>query len=202
MQATAAGTGSKVATMTLTLGKPVTAGDLLVGWFAQYDAAGQVSVSDPVNGAWTRGPSATFSNGGGDVALYYVTSAKASSTLAISVTAGAPTYLEATAGDYAGSFGSLLGASVRSGRGTAADSGSTATVPAGSLVIGALITGGNPLSAAPGSSAGVPFTKRAATSSGSITLADVSSSAAGAQVAPFALGASTDWYALCAVFGS
>src|SRR5262245_37568204 len=65
-------TGARVLTSTLTLTRPGAGGDLLVGWFSQYDVPGQVQVSDNVNGAWTRAPgSLHFENDGGDIALFY-----------------------------------------------------------------------------------------------------------------------------------
>ena len=54
---------------TITLSGPVHAGDLLVGWFGQFDSTGPVQVSDNVNGSWTRSASTTFSSGNGDIAL-------------------------------------------------------------------------------------------------------------------------------------
>ena len=53
VQGTSFGTQQLIST-TVSLTKPVQAGDLLVGWFAQYAASGNVQVSDNVNGAWTR----------------------------------------------------------------------------------------------------------------------------------------------------
>src|SRR6184192_4985516 len=85
-------TGSRVLTTTVTLTSPVAGGDLLVGWFSQYDVPGQVQVSDNVNGPWTRSVSTTLS-GAGDIALYYrENSAAAPSGLAITVSASAPAY--------------------------------------------------------------------------------------------------------------
>ena len=73
VQAGAAATATRVTSTTIVLSNPVRAGDLLAGWLGQYDAAGQVQVSDNVNGAWTRSSaSTTFSGGGGDLALFYV----------------------------------------------------------------------------------------------------------------------------------
>jgi chitodextrinase len=46
VQGGAVSTGSQVASMTITLTSPVSAGDLLVGWFGQYNSSGQVQVSD------------------------------------------------------------------------------------------------------------------------------------------------------------
>src|SRR5207253_1313492 len=65
--------GSRVTTMTVTLG-PIAKGDLIVGMFGQYDANGQVGVTDNVNGAWTRSVSTTWRGSAGtagDIALYY-----------------------------------------------------------------------------------------------------------------------------------
>src|SRR6266496_4237808 len=45
VQGAAASTGSRVPSLTVTLTHPVAQGDLLVGWFAQYNAPGPVLVS-------------------------------------------------------------------------------------------------------------------------------------------------------------
>src|SRR5579875_1547295 len=66
VQGASVSTGSLVTSVTLQLGK-VTAGDLLVGWFGQYHASGQVQVSDNVNGAWTRVSASTSFGGSGDL---------------------------------------------------------------------------------------------------------------------------------------
>ncbi len=84
-------------TTTLSLTGAVHAGDLLVGWFGQYNSTGQVKVSDNVNGTWTRGASEPWSSSG-DLALYYVqNSAAAASGLTITIAASTATYLEAAA---------------------------------------------------------------------------------------------------------
>src|SRR4029077_4255256 len=54
VQSAGKSSGSRHTSVTFTLSRPVAAGDLLTGLFAQFDAAGQVAVSDNVNGAWTR----------------------------------------------------------------------------------------------------------------------------------------------------
>ena len=70
VQGTAFSSGSRVLTTTVTLTSPVAGGDLLVGWFSQYNVPGQVEVSDNVNGAWTRAPgSLHFLDDTGDIAL-------------------------------------------------------------------------------------------------------------------------------------
>jgi len=82
--------GSQATSLTLTLSKPVKAGDLLVGWFGQFAAAGQVHVSDNVNGSWTRSASETFSSGNGDIALYYLgDSQSAPNGLTVTISASA-----------------------------------------------------------------------------------------------------------------
>src|SRR2546422_7107135 len=91
VQAATFSTGSRVSTVTVTLTGPVAQGDLLVGWFAQYDAPEQVQVSDNVNGPWTRAPrSLTFENDAGDIALYYRENSQAAPrgiTITVSVSA-------------------------------------------------------------------------------------------------------------------
>jgi chitodextrinase len=178
-------TGSRITSATIALSSPVHAGDLLVGWFGQYDSAGQIQVSDNVNGAWSRGQaSTTFSNGGGDAALFYLqNSAAAPSGLTITITASSATYLQGRAGDYSGvaTAGAFDQAAVASGNGVAVDSGPTSAVGAGVLAFGGIITGGSPGVVIPGSTSGQPFAMQAQTSSGSVDLEDVLASAAGAQ---------------------
>jgi chitodextrinase len=198
------GTGSKVASATFQLTKPVAAGDLLVGWAGQYDSAGQVQVSDNVNGVWTRATASTkFSNGAGDIALYYLQNAAAAPTgLTITVSATNATYLEAALADYSGvaKTGALDQTLVGTGNSTAPDSGPSGTVAAGELVVGGIITGGSPSAVTPGSSEGQTFTIRSQSSSGSEVLEDVSVSAAGSQAARATFASPTDWYAVVATF--
>ena len=81
-------------------------GDLLVGWFGEYDSAGQVSVSDNVNGAWTRSPASTTWNGAtGDIALYYRANSTAAASLTITVSAANATYLQGEPGRVLGRGG-------------------------------------------------------------------------------------------------
>ena len=200
MQGTAFTTAARVTSTSVTLSGAVGAGDLLVGWFAQYNTAGQVSVSDNVNGAWTRAPGSTvFQSGTGDIALYYLTNAKsAPGGVQVSVSAGAAAYLQGTVSDYAGVAAAGALDQVVSNRAVSASvsAGPTLAVPAGELVFSALITGGNPIS----TTAGTGYAARARTSTGSAFSEDVLSSSAGAQTATAALGAATDWYAVVATF--
>ena len=195
--------GSPATTQTLTFSQPVAAGDLLVGWFAQYNSSGQVAVSDSVNGTWTRSVSETFSSGGGDIALFFLANAKAAPNgLTITVSAANATYLQSSAAEYSGvsATNPLDQAALNSGNGTSVSTGLTSAVPAGELVYSALTTGGNPGSVTPGSTQGVTFAARASTSSGSAYEQDVTSAAAGAQQGTATLGNATDWYAVAATF--
>ncbi|MGA8665257.1 MAG: choice-of-anchor Q domain-containing protein [Candidatus Dormiibacterota bacterium] len=203
VQGGAVSTGGRVTQITLPLAGQVSAGDLLVGWFAQYDATGPVQVSDNVNGAWTRSSSTTFSSGGGDIALYYVQNAAAAPYgVTVTISASSATYLEAAAGDYSGvaRAAALDQTAVGNSFSTAVDTGSTAAVGAGELVIGAIVTGGSPGSVTPGTSQGLALTLRAQTASGSADLQDILGGAAGTQDALATLGSATDWYAVTAVF--
>jgi hypothetical protein len=203
VQGAAMTTGSPVATQTLTFSHPVGAGDLLVGWFAQYNASGPVTVSDNLNGAWTRPASETWSSGGGDIALYFLAGATAAPAgLTITVTATAPTYLQSSAADYQGPAATspLDQATVAKGVGTSVQAGPTNTVPAGELVYSALTTGGSPGGVTPGASGGVAFAARASTSTGSAYEQDITASAAGGQTGAATLASSTDWYAVTATF--
>src|SRR5947207_3644113 len=204
VQGAAFSIGSRVLTITVTLTQPVAAGDLLVGWFAQYNAPAQVQVSDNVNGVWTRAPgSLQFLDNAGDIALYYRENSQAASGgLTITVSVPSIAYLQGTVADYAGVAlaGSLEQIASARGQGTAVDTGTTAAVGAGELVLAASVTGGSPMTVTPGSSAGVPYTQRARNSSGSSFEADITSSAAGAQRGAATLGTATGWYAVCAVF--
>jgi hypothetical protein len=162
--------GGRVTTYSATLGA-VAQGDLLVGWFAQYDAAGQVHVSDNVNGAWTRAAASTTWNGtAGDIALFYVANAAAApGGLTITMTAGTTTYLQGAPAEYSGvaAVNPLDQAVAAKGSGTTADSGLTPATSAGELVYGGMTTTNGPGTLTPGSSQGVSFVKRVQSSSGS-----------------------------------
>ena len=195
---------SRVTSTTIPMSSSVGQGDLLVGWFAQYDSSGQVHVSDSVNGAWTRAAaSEKFRNGRGDIALYYRENSKAASGgLTISVSADTATYLEASASDYAGAAtsGSLDQQALAEGKSSSALSTATAAVPAGELVYGAMVTGGSPGTLTPGTSQGVTFVERSQTGSGSAAGEDILNGAGGTQTAAFGLASSTDWYIIAADF--
>ena len=203
VQAATVGTGGSVTSATLALTGAVHAGDLLVGWFGQYNSTGQVRVSDNVNGAWTRGASETWSGTAGDLALYYVQNAAGSpSGVTITIAASTGTYLEAAVSEYSGvaQTAALDKAVVGKGVGTAADSGATPAVGAAELVVGGVITGGSPGGTTAGATQGQMFTMRAQRPSGSVDIEDVLSSTAGAQNGRATLHNSTDWYAMGAVF--
>ena len=200
VQSGAISTPGRVSSAAIPLGGVVQAGDLLVGWFAQYDSTGQVQVSDNVNGAWTRaGASTTFSNGGGDIALYYVQNSKAAPFgLTVTVSSSSPTYLEGAAGEYSGvaTSAALDQAVAAKGNSASPNSGSTPAVGAGELVVGGIVTGGSPgnVTAGPG------FTMRVMTSGESADLEDILASTAGPQAATATFSQATDWYSVVAVF--
>jgi chitodextrinase len=205
VQAGATSTGSTVTSTTIALTRPVAQGDLLVGWFAQYNSSGTVSVSDSVNGAWQRAAGETFSSGGGDIALYYLASSKASASgLTITMSASGATYLQGSAAEYSGVVAAspLDQVSVSKGNSAVTTAGPTAAVPAGELVFGGINTGGSPRGDTPGSSLGKSYALRATTSSGTAANEDIVASASGAQTAGFTLGGATDWYMVVATFRS
>jgi hypothetical protein len=201
VQGAAISTGSSVTSVTLQLGK-VTAGDLLVGWFGQYNSSGQVQVSDNVNGAWTRASASTTFGGGGDLTFYYVQNAKAASSLTITISASSATYLQGAVSEFSGiaTSGALDQTAAANGNSNSVSSGATASVGSGELVVGGIITGGQPGTVTPGSSAGLPFTMGTQTSAGSSDLEYVLASAAGPQTATASFSSATDWYAGVAVF--
>jgi hypothetical protein len=204
MQGTAFQTGSRVTSLTVTLSDPISGGDLLVGWIAEYNAAGHVTVSDSTNGMWTRSPAAeTFSNGTGDIALFYLPDSGASANgLTITITASAGAYLQGAIAEYTGVARSapLDQYAVGEGNSPTVTAGPTGSVSAGELVYSALLTGGNPGSVTPGTSQGVTYWPRAATTSGSAYEQDIVSADTGPQTGAATLGAPTDWYTVVATF--
>jgi hypothetical protein len=199
-------TGSRVTSVTVKLG-PVAKGDLLVGLFGQYDSAGQVGVSDNVNGAWTRAAASTTWRGAsgnpGDIALYYfANSAAAPSGLTITISSTGATYLQASAAEYSGiaTANPLDQVVIAKGSSTSSDSGMTAAVSSGELIYGAMVATNSAGTLTPGASQGVTFVKRAQSSSGTQGQEDIVGGAAGQQHAGFTFPASTPWFAVCAVF--
>src|SRR5882724_5517536 len=202
VQGVAASPSQPSTSETLTLTQPVSAGDLLVGWFSQFGASGQVQVSDSVNGPWTRSSASSSWGGSGDIALFYrQPSAPAPSGLVITVSASAPAYLQEAVADYR-HVGALDQAVVSQGTGTYPTAGPTAPVPAGELVVAAVLTGGQPGSAAAGSSQGVPYLIDAQNGSASSDLEDILSSAAGPQEGNLTLGSASNWVMVLATFQS
>jgi len=203
VQGIATSPGSRATSLTLTLSKPVNAGDLLVGWFGQYNAAGQVQVSDNVNGTWTRSASETFSGGTGDIALYYLANSKAAPNgLTVTISASAPAYLQEAIADFSGvaTTSPLDQVVVDSGAGTTPTGGTTGAVPAGELAVAGLITGGQPGTITPGASQHVPYVIDVQNGSGSADMEDILSTAPGTQTASDTLGVGSDWYMVVATF--
>jgi len=192
--------------LAVSLSQPVNAGNLLVGWFAQYGSSGDVQVSDNVNGTWTRAPdSEQFGGTSGDVALYYLDRSKAAaaSGLTITVSASSGADFQGTVAEYSGvAAANALGAvAVSRGDSTTVNTGATTSVAAGQLVYAAEVTGVSPGAVpAPGSSDGTAYTERESTASGSAFEEDITNSAAGAQTGTATLSTSTDWYAVVATF--
>jgi fibronectin type 3 domain-containing protein len=204
VQSAVASTGSTVTSMTLALG-PVARGDILVGWFGQYNSTGQVTVSDSVNGAWTRSASTAWHGGTtpGDIALYYfANSAAAPSGLTITIRSTSATYMQGGAAEYSGvaTVNPLDQVVIATGSTASADSGLTAAVGPGELVYGGMTATNGPGTLTAGTSQGVAFTKRAQNGSGSQGEEDITSSAAGQQHAGFTFPTSTQWFVVCAVF--
>jgi len=202
VQGGAASTGSHVSSYSLLLTEPVQAGDLLVGWFSQFGASGQVRVSDNVNGPWTRSVSTTW-GGSGDIALYYrQNSAAAPSGLTITALPPASAYVQEAVGDYrhVATVGALDQAVVADGKGTSASAGPTAPVPADELVVAAVLTSGQPVFATPGSSQTVPYVLDVRNGSASSDLEDILSCAAGPQQGNLTFGATDTWHMVLATF--
>ncbi len=204
VQGTSFDNASGAASVSVALSQPVNAGDLLVGWFAQWGSAGDVQVSDNVNGTWTRAPDTEQFGSSGDIALYYLAGSKAAAggiTITVSATAGAD--FQGAVAEYSGvatsnAFGLM---SVSSGNSTGVNSGATTPVVAGQLVYAAEVTGvssGSPPTV--GSSDGIPYTERESTPQGSAFEEDITAGAAGAQSGTATLAKSTDWYAVVATF--
>src|SRR5256884_4026055 len=159
VQGVAGSSASRIASETLVLTEPVLPGDLLVGWFGQFNAPGEVHVLDNVNGPWTRSVSTTF-GGAGDIALFYrKNSFPALLGLVITVSASAPAYLQQAVADYrnVAPVGPLDQALISQGVGTNAGAGPTAAIPGGELVVAAAITGGQPAWPIPATSQKLPY---------------------------------------------
>ncbi len=208
VQAAAISPGTRSTSLRIPFTHAVTKGDLLVGWFGQYNSLGQVSVSDAMNGQWIRTASSEkFANGNGDLALFYTYAKLSALSLTITTHSLLPTYLPSTVAEYRGlpagtppTTAAVAEKDIES-HSTRIVAGPTATVPAGDLVFGAEICGGQPATFTVGSTQGVPFTQRAINSdSAAAGVEDVLSGAAGGQNSSFTVSSPTDWYSAVAVF--
>lgn len=208
VQAAAISPGTKSTSLKIVFSQPVTKGDLLIGWFAQYNSIGQVTVSDSMANTWTRTAyTEKFSNGGGDLALFYTYARASAPNLTITTHSLTATYLPYAIAEYSGiPAGTPPVTAAVAEKNTGANSaqvvaGPTANVPAGDLVFGAELTGGQPATFTVGSTQGVPFAERAINSdSGAAGVEDVLSGAAGGQNSSFTISSPTDWYSAVAVF--
>src|SRR5256884_5293999 len=140
VQGAAFATGSRVPTATVTLTRPVAGGDLLVGWFSQYNVPGEVQVSDNVNGTWTQAAAGAqaFDDDTGDIALYYRENSRAApGGLTITVSVSTTAYFQGAVAEYSGIAlaGSLAEVAAAHGNETTpVDTGLTPAVDAGELV--------------------------------------------------------------------
>jgi hypothetical protein len=208
VQAAAISPGTTATSLKITFSQPVTKGDLLVGWFAQYNSIGPVTVTDSMANMWIRtGYAEKFSNGGGDIALFYTYANVSASNLAITMHSLSATYLPYAVAEYSGiPAGTAPATGGVAEKNTGANSaqivaGPTANVPAGDLVFGGELCGGQPATFTVGSTQGVPFAERAINSdSGAAGVEDVLSGAAGGQSSNFTISSPTDWYSVVAVF--
>ena len=207
VQGTAFSTGSRVPAITVTLTDAVAPGDLLVGWFAQYNAPEQVAVSDNVNGTWTRATAGalTFDDDTGDIALYYRENSQAAAPggMTITVSVSSTAYLQGSVAEYSGVAlaGSLHTiAAAHGNESKVVDTGATASVGAGELVFAGVLAESNPGTITPGTSQGIRYTRRAQTSNGSDYDEDITSSAAGPQHGTATFTNAVEWSAVCAVF--
>src|SRR5436309_1337970 len=196
---------ARVPSVTVTLSGPVAQGDLLVGWFAQYNAPERVQVSDNVNGAWTRAPkSLTFLDDTGDIALYYRENSQAApGGMTITVSVSSTAYLQGSVAEYSGVAlaGSLHTiAAAHGNESKVVDTGATASVDAGELVFAGVLAEANPGTITPGTSQGIQYTRHAQTSNGSDYEEDITSSAAGPQHGTATFTNAVEWSAVCAVF--
>src|SRR5437773_2650965 len=96
---------ARLSSYAIPLTRPVAQGDLLVGWFSQYNAPGESQVSDNVNGAWTRvaAGALTFDDDTGDIALYYRENSRAApGGLTITVSVSTTAYFQGAVAEYSG----------------------------------------------------------------------------------------------------
>jgi hypothetical protein len=178
----------------------VQAGDLLVG---KFRANGTTSVSDSVNGAWTKAASTTSE--GVTHSVWYRQNAAAGKTK-VTVSGATSGSLRAVLGEYSGvaTSGALDQTSCNQGTTTSVTTGATASVGAGDLLFAGVGAFEHPITVTAGSSDGVSATLRTQFSGehGTSAEEDVTSSASGAQNASFTLSEATPsgWAACAAAF--
>ncbi len=178
----------------------VAAGDLLVG---QFRTTGTTSVSDSLNGSWTKAVETTSE--GVTHSIWYRANAGAGKTT-VTVGAGSSGSIRAVLGEYSGvaKSGALDQTACNQGKTTSVTTGATASVGAGDLLYAAVGMFEHPRTITAGSSNGVSATLRTQFSGefGSSGEEDVTSTAAGAQNASFTLseGSEGGWAACAAAF--
>lgn len=178
----------------------VAAGDLLVG---QFRTTGTTSISDSVNGSWTKAVETTSE--GVTHSIWYRANAAAGKTT-VTVSAGSSGSIRAILGEYSGvaKTGALDQTACNQGKTTSVTTGATASVGAGDLLYAAVGMFEHPRTITAGSSNGASATLRTQFSGefGSSGEEDVTSTAAGAQNASFTLseGSEGGWAACAAAF--
>jgi hypothetical protein len=181
-------------TMTVSYGASVGAGHLLVGMFR---ASGTTSVSDSVNGAWTKAIGASD----GVNSLWYKPNASAGSTT-VTVNGSTSGSIRAVIAEYSGvaTTSPLDGTSCNSGTGATATTGSTASVPAGELAFAGvgLFDSGITVTAGTGATLRTQLTGANGTSADE----DVASTSSGTQSESFGLSTTPPggWAACVATF--
>jgi hypothetical protein len=139
--------------MNVTTSQPVKQGDVLIGWFLQYDSPGQVHVSDSFGDSWTRFSSAGFDGGfTGDVVLAW-TVAKQWGTPQVIVAADKATYLEGSVVELQGANAAqpIAQGTIASGNGVLASASLSTPASASDATLAMVNTGGSYGSASPSS---------------------------------------------------
>jgi hypothetical protein len=177
----------------------VQAGDFLVAIF-RVNSGGAVSVSDNLNGAWTRAPVTNPYD-----SIWYLPKAKAGITT-VGLTTNSSGQLRAVVAEYSGVATSspFDSGACNSGSSATVTTGNTASIAAGELVFAGAGSSSNPITVSAGSSNGAPVTIRnqVTNSSGTVAAEDVTSSVAGVQNATMTLNGalSRGWNGCAATF--
>jgi hypothetical protein len=181
-------------TMNVTYGSGVGTGHLLVGMFR---TAGTTSVSDSLNGAWTK---AVGTSDGLNSIWYRPNASAGTTTVTVSGTASAS--IRAVIAEYSGvaTTTPLDGTACNTGTGTSATTGSTASVPAGELAFAGVGMFDSPITVSAGT--GATLRNQLTGANGTSADEDVASTTAGTQNKSFTLSTAPPggWAACIATF--